>query len=132
MARPLSTTVLRHLSSARLATVCHYSSKSKTAVSKLEEAVHNVVVKNAKPDWLPLVPGGSFWVPPTTMARGIDKVVSGLVKEETEIVMKDSFLGSGSNRCWPSSAQFFKGVTQSPLEGEMTSSPSNTSEEEES
>ncbi|XP_074314958.1 uncharacterized protein LOC141651135 [Silene latifolia] len=126
MARPLSTTVIRHLSSSstRLATLRHHSSKSTAAVAKLEEVVHNVVIKGSKPDWLPLVPGGSFWVPPSTVARGIDKVVAGLVKEEREIVRKDG-------RCWPSSARFFKGLTQSPLEGETTSKHSKTSEEEE-
>lgn len=31
---------------------------------KLEEAIHALFVEKSTPDWLPFIPGSSFWVPP--------------------------------------------------------------------
>lgn len=37
---------------------------------RLDDAIHSAVVRNAAPDWLPFLPGSSYWVPPN---RGADK-----------------------------------------------------------
>ena len=83
-----------------------------------------MIVKKAQPDWLPLVPGGSYWVPPKCKSNGFDQVLANLVQESNaKKVLR-------SSRGWPSSAQFFIGESHSPLEGEMTSKQPNHSEDE--
>ncbi|KAK7329746.1 hypothetical protein VNO77_23923 [Canavalia gladiata] len=56
-------TLLRHAKGHR-----HRSTKSHgieiNDFKLLEEHVHRITVKKATPDWLPFLPGSSFWVPP--------------------------------------------------------------------
>ncbi|KAK9757104.1 hypothetical protein RND81_01G139900 [Saponaria officinalis] len=103
------------------------------ALRRLEEAVHRLIVKKAQPDWIPLVPGGSYWVPPKTTSRGFAQVVANLVKDSSSgggnSRVGDQLLNS--NRGWPSSAQFFIGGSHPPMEGEMTFKRSNKTEDEE-
>ncbi|MCD7466264.1 hypothetical protein HAX54_002812 [Datura stramonium] len=40
------------------------SSGSDGGVRKLEEVIHSVIVRRSAPDWLPFLPGSSYWVPP--------------------------------------------------------------------
>ncbi|KAG5594291.1 hypothetical protein H5410_035523 [Solanum commersonii] len=40
------------------------SSGSDGGVKKLEEVIHSVIVRRSAPDWLPFLPGSSYWVPP--------------------------------------------------------------------
>jgi hypothetical protein len=44
-------------------------------IRRLEEAIHGVMVRRAAPDWLPFVPGGSFWVPPLRRPHGVAELV---------------------------------------------------------
>jgi len=44
-------------------------------VRRLEEAIHGVMVRRVAPDWLPFVPGGSFWVPPMRRPHGVADLV---------------------------------------------------------
>ncbi|GJN09644.1 hypothetical protein PR202_ga27669 [Eleusine coracana subsp. coracana] len=46
------------------------SSVEVVGIRRLEEAIHGVMVRRATPDWLPFVPGGSFWVPPVRRPHG--------------------------------------------------------------
>ncbi|RDX76850.1 hypothetical protein CR513_43114, partial [Mucuna pruriens] len=73
MARFISNTLLRHSQSAKGIIVCHRHRSSEATKSKwvdidgvklLEEHVHHIMVKKATPDWLPFLPGSSYWVPP--------------------------------------------------------------------
>ncbi|TKY54529.1 hypothetical protein E2542_SST18939 [Spatholobus suberectus] len=75
MARFISKTktLLRHSQWAKGAIVCHRHRSSEATKSKwveidgvklLEEHVRRIMVKKATPDWLPFLPGSSFWVPP--------------------------------------------------------------------
>uniref|UniRef100_A0A0R0GVJ7 Uncharacterized protein n=1 Tax=Glycine max TaxID=3847 RepID=A0A0R0GVJ7_SOYBN len=57
------THLLRHSESAKGVIVCHRHQSSE-ATKLLEEHVQRVMVKKATPDWLPFLPGSSFWVPP--------------------------------------------------------------------
>ncbi|KAL6496375.1 hypothetical protein OROGR_029633 [Orobanche gracilis] len=33
-------------------------------IKKLEDAIHSIIVRRSAPDWLPFLPGFSYWVPP--------------------------------------------------------------------
>ncbi|XP_057535107.1 uncharacterized protein LOC130813313 [Amaranthus tricolor] len=102
------------------------------AMKNLEDAIHKIIVKKSQPNWIALVPGASYWVPPKSKAQGIAHVIGKLVNNSTTTnsMLKDkSFLSS--NRGWPSSAYFFKGASNSPLEGETISKQTSQSEDEE-
>ncbi|XP_074266395.1 uncharacterized protein LOC141589662 [Silene latifolia] len=106
----------------------------RAALKKLEDAIHRMIIKKSEPDWLPLVPGGSYWVPPKSESRGFAQVVATLVKDSTsvtEFMRNDVSFGLNSNRGLPYSTQFFKGSSNSPLEEETNSKNSNQSEEDE-
>ncbi|XP_047171355.1 uncharacterized protein LOC124839551 [Vigna umbellata] len=68
-----SKTLLRHSQSPKVLIVCHRHRSSEAMKSKwveiegvklLEDHAHRVMVMKATPDWLPFLPGSSFWVPP--------------------------------------------------------------------
>nr|ACG37583.1 hypothetical protein [Zea mays] len=44
-------------------------------IRRLEEAIHGVMVRRAAPDWLPFVPGGSYWVPPLRLPHEVTAFV---------------------------------------------------------
>ncbi|ONK70595.1 uncharacterized protein A4U43_C05F35390 [Asparagus officinalis] len=62
---------------------------------RLQEAIHAIIIRRAAPDWIPFVPGSSFWVPPATKR-------SPLTDEEE--------LSFSSPRGWPSFSYFVDGV----------------------
>ncbi|GAB2247756.1 hypothetical protein Droror1_Dr00007638 [Drosera rotundifolia] len=113
------------------------------AVRKVEAAIHRVIVKRSQPDWIVFVPGASYWVPPKGRARGLAEVIRGLVASSTK--GNGSGVGGGdnsnkrgdeglkvvSNRGWPSSDYFFKGVHPSSLDVEMSPKKTSKSEDEE-
>lgn len=88
------------------------------AMKNLEDAIHKIIVKRSQPDWIPLVPGASYWVPPKSKAKGLAHVIGKLVHNSSSAtatataaaIMKDKSLSLSSNRGWPSSAHFFKGI----------------------
>ncbi|OEL23440.1 hypothetical protein BAE44_0015541 [Dichanthelium oligosanthes] len=105
------------------------SSRSIEAVGirRLEDAIHGVLVRRATPDWLPFVPGGSFWVPPLRRPQGVAELVSriaaaggteGIVGAEgaaVEVVELDApmteeeALSFSTARGWPSASYFVEG-----------------------
>lgn len=70
-----SKTLLRHSQSPKVLIVCHRHRSSEAMKAKwgemegvklLEDHAHRVMIMKATPDWLPFLPGYSFWVPPPT------------------------------------------------------------------
>ncbi|XP_062192216.1 uncharacterized protein LOC133895733 isoform X2 [Phragmites australis] len=96
-------------------------------IRRLEEAIHGVMVRRATPDWLPFVPGGSFWVPPLRRPHGVADLfgriaaaggtegVFGAVGGAVEIVEVDApmteeeALSFSTARGWPSASYFVEG-----------------------
>ncbi|GFP93985.1 hypothetical protein PHJA_001542900 [Phtheirospermum japonicum] len=37
-------------------------------IKRIEDAIHNIIVRRSAPDWLPFLPGSSYWVPPRASA----------------------------------------------------------------
>lgn len=72
---------------------------------RLDEAMDRILVKKATPDWLPFVPGSSFWVPPRRRLSGLADLVGKLknVLSEEEAMSLTTMGG------WPSSSYFVKG-----------------------
>ncbi|KAL2534476.1 hypothetical protein Adt_07827 [Abeliophyllum distichum] len=94
---------------------------------KLEEAIHRIIVRRSAPDWLPFLPGHSYWVPPSN-SNGIMRHPQGLIEvvgnlttvAETnrgtplEFLTEDETMSFSSARGWPSSTYFIEG-TSSPI-----------------
>lgn len=69
---------------------------------KLEEAIHALFVEKSTPDWLPFIPGSSFWVPPRK--RPVDVVH--LVEKLWNPSREEEVLNFATSRGWPS-LEFF-------------------------
>ncbi|TVU42026.1 hypothetical protein EJB05_08408 [Eragrostis curvula] len=101
------------------------SSVEVVGIRRLEEAIHGVMVRRATPDWLPFVPGGSFWVPPVRRPHGVaelmgriaaaggaEGVVSAVGGSAVEVVEFDApmteeeALSFSTARGWPSASYF--------------------------
>ncbi|KAL6662098.1 hypothetical protein ACP70R_001482 [Stipagrostis hirtigluma subsp. patula] len=97
-------------------------------IRRLEEAIHGVMVRRATPDWLPFVPGGSFWVPPLRRPQGVAELVGriaaaggaeggfgaggGGAVEVVEIdapMTEEEALSFSKTRGWPSASYFVEG-----------------------
>ncbi|OIV97410.1 hypothetical protein TanjilG_16171 [Lupinus angustifolius] len=48
-----------------------------------DQLIQRILVKKSTPDWLPFVPGSSFWVPPRTTPSNVVDLVQNLSDEET-------------------------------------------------
>ncbi|XP_022714478.1 uncharacterized protein LOC111274094 [Durio zibethinus] len=104
------------------------SSSSDPLLRKLEDAIHRIIVRRSAPDWLPFLPGSSYWVPPSTaqsygLAQLVEKLANPLTPEES--------MSTTTVRGWPSSDYFIKGGSPHPMEVDMTSNTSSKSEDEE-
>ncbi|WOL19022.1 hypothetical protein Cni_G27819 [Canna indica] len=69
---------------------------------RLEDAIHAIIVRRSAPDWLPFIPGGSYWVPPRRRPHGAVELVSRLTSPMTE----EEMMSFTTVRGWPSSAYF--------------------------
>ncbi|CAK9182373.1 unnamed protein product [Ilex paraguariensis] len=81
------------------------------SVRKLEEVIQNIVVRRSAPDWLPFIPGSSYWVPPRHLRHPYNVVeVIGKVSAAPQPISEDETLSLTSDRGWPSSAYFIDGT----------------------
>uniref|UniRef100_A0ACD5ZV53 Uncharacterized protein n=1 Tax=Avena sativa TaxID=4498 RepID=A0ACD5ZV53_AVESA len=91
-------------------------------IRRLEEAIHGVMVRRSTPEWLPFVPGGSFWVPPMRRPHGVAELVGRIaasgVSESGEVayqaeayvpMTEEEELSLSTARGWPSAAYFVEG-----------------------
>ncbi|XP_010417497.1 PREDICTED: uncharacterized protein LOC104703224 [Camelina sativa] len=102
-------------------------SQSDPLLHKLEDAVHRIMVRRSAPDWLPFVPGASYWVPPPrSQTHGIAKLVEKLANP----ISDEESISLSSVRGWPSSDYFIKGVQPQSMEREVTSNTASHSEDE--
>ncbi|KAK8496269.1 hypothetical protein V6N13_130334 [Hibiscus sabdariffa] len=80
---------------------------------KLEDAIHRIIVRRSAPDWLPFLPGSSYWVPPSTArSYGLAQIVEKLANPLTP----DESISTTTVRGWPSSEYFIKGGSPHPVE----------------
>jgi hypothetical protein len=75
-----------------------------------DELIHRILVKKSTPDWLPFVPGSSFWVPPRPTHSNVVHLVHKITDAENQLPFSnDESLSLSSVRGWPSSNYFIKG-----------------------
>ncbi|KAL6843745.1 hypothetical protein ACP4OV_026316 [Aristida adscensionis] len=87
---------------------------------RLEDAIHGVLVRRAAPDWLPFVPGGSYWVPPMPRPLGLGDLLSGTVYSArgplgAPPLTEEEAMCFTTVRGWPSAAYFVEGKFPQPL-----------------
>ncbi|KAL7162883.1 hypothetical protein ACSBR2_043203 [Camellia fascicularis] len=95
------------------------------AVQKIEDAIHRIIVKRSAPDWLPFVPGSSYWVPPQRRTYGIADLVDKLANSLTE----EEVMSLTTARGWPSSAFFVTDASPDPADIETASRNLSQSED---
>ncbi|EEF48727.1 uncharacterized protein LOC8259965 [Ricinus communis] len=103
-----------------LADISEESSTTDPLLRKLEDAIHRIIVRRAAPDWLPFLPGSSYWVPPprsTGGSLGIAQLVEKLANPLTD----EQSLSTTTVRGWPSSDFFFQDASPRTIEVKMTS-----------
>ncbi|RWV92453.1 hypothetical protein BHE74_00016768 [Ensete ventricosum] len=82
-----------------------YSEIEVLGMRRLEEAIHAIIVRRSAPDWLPFIPGSSYWVPPRRRPHAVIDLVPRLTYPMTE----DEIMSFTTDRGWPSSAYFVEG-----------------------
>lgn len=82
------------------------SEADRLAIKKLEEIVRSIIVQKATPDWLPFMPGWSFWVPPPRRPNTIVDWMSKLSNQLTE----EEMLSLTTVRGWPCSSFLLEGI----------------------
>ncbi|KAF3946452.1 hypothetical protein CMV_027282 [Castanea mollissima] len=91
------------------------SSSSDPLLRKLEDAIHRIIVRRFAPDWLPFLPGSSYWVPPPP--HGLNHLVHHFAKQNDVSFASSSSSSvvvggptvistAASQRGWPLSPQF--------------------------
>ncbi|XP_061989834.1 uncharacterized protein LOC133708389 [Rosa rugosa] len=74
-------------------------------LKKLDDIVQRILVQKATPDWLPFVPGSSFWVPPRRSPLGVNDFVGTLADKLSD----EESLSVATDRGWPCSGFFING-----------------------
>ncbi|KAJ4754923.1 hypothetical protein LUZ62_089328 [Rhynchospora pubera] len=101
-------------------------------IKRLEDAIQGVIVKRSAPDWLPFVPGASYWVPPFRKPMGVMELVSRVANERGEMVVmsEEESLSFTSVRGYPSSTYFLEGGPPHPVKKRSRKVASQTDDEE--
>ncbi|KAF5739228.1 Serine/arginine repetitive matrix protein 2 putative isoform 2 [Tripterygium wilfordii] len=103
-------------------------STSDPLLQRLEDAIHRIIVKRSAPDWLPFIPGSSYWVPPPrSQSYGIAQLVEKLANPMTD----EETMSTTTVRGCPSADYFVKGAPPHSVQVEMTSKNVSQSEDEE-
>ncbi|XP_073004687.1 uncharacterized protein [Typha latifolia] len=92
----------------------------------LEEAIHGIIVRRSAPDWLPFVPGASYWVPPRRRPLGFAELVSRMANPMTE----EEELAFTTVRGWPSASYFLEGGSPHPVKRRPKKVTAQTDDEE--
>ncbi|KAF7123286.1 hypothetical protein RHSIM_Rhsim12G0215000 [Rhododendron simsii] len=107
------------------------SAETLLAVERIEDAIHRIIERRSAPDWLPLLPGSSYWVPPRKRSSyGIADLLEKLANSLTD----EELMSLATTRGWPSSAFFLNNnddASPDPAELESASTSTSQSVEEE-
>ncbi|KAG6511989.1 uncharacterized protein LOC121977889 [Zingiber officinale] len=102
----------------------------------VDELMHFMVVSQFAPDWLPFVPGGSFWVPSQKPRPHVSEVITSFEHVSSEDwklrkpLSKEEELSFTTERGWPSSAYFFEGPSSSQAKRPQKSAEPQTDDED--
>jgi len=85
--------------------------QAQRGLRRLEDAIHGVLVRRAAPDWLPFVPGASYWVPPMPRPLGVADLLGAAVytARGAPAMTAEEAMSFTTVRGWPSAAYFVEG-----------------------
>lgn len=85
--------------------------QAQMGMRRLEDAIQGVLVRRAAPEWLPFVPGASYWVPPLPRPLGVGNLLAGTLytARGTAAMTEEEALSLTTVRGWPSAAYFVEG-----------------------
>ncbi|EOY32031.1 hypothetical protein QUC31_019576 [Theobroma cacao] len=102
----------------RASFLCHFSSKAKlieidldsssstaSAINKMEEMFHAIMVHKSTPNWLPFLPDSSFWVP--LPPKG-SKRVADVIEQLSNQLTREESLSLTTGRGWPCLSFFIR------------------------
>nr|XP_018678395.1 PREDICTED: uncharacterized protein LOC103976851 isoform X1 [Musa acuminata subsp. malaccensis] len=98
-------------------------------VRHLDDAIHAILVRKSAPDWLPFIPGSSYWVPPRRRALGLLELVAKFTNPLTE----EETMSFTTIRGWPSSSYFVEDKLASgkhPVKKSRKKTPTQSDDEE--
>ncbi|KAL3825010.1 hypothetical protein ACJIZ3_021039 [Penstemon smallii] len=127
-AKPSSTRRISTLPGSSSLTEISIADAEAKAVEKIEDVIHGIIVKRSKPDWLPFVPGASYWVPPRRSSYGVAEIVRKLANPLDD----DEFMSLTTLQGWPSSAFYVNNEVPSHvnlLESEESSTKTSQQED---
>lgn len=87
------------------------AARGEAAARRLEDVIHGILVRRSAPDWLPFVPGSSYWVPPRTRSYKLVEVLEKVSSPMTEEEVMSLTTAWG----WPCSSHLVGGNRQHPL-----------------
>ncbi|KAG6481427.1 uncharacterized protein LOC122017534 [Zingiber officinale] len=79
----------------------------------VDDAIHGMIVRHFAPDWLPFVPGRSYWVPLQKRPYRVTELIASLADAKLKdpkprnLLSKEEKMSLTTERGWPSSAYFF-------------------------
>ncbi|CAN1143774.1 hypothetical protein LINPERHAP1_LOCUS23867 [Linum perenne] len=82
-------------------------------VRQFEDAVHRIIVRRAAPDWLPFLPGSSYWVPSARSSAGSFGIAH-LIQNLANPMTHEEAFSVTTVRGWPSSNYFIKDAKLDP------------------
>ncbi|CAL5030173.1 unnamed protein product [Urochloa decumbens] len=91
--------------------------QAQMGMRRLEDAIHGVLVRRAAPDWLPFVPGASYWVPPMPRPLGVADLLGPAVytARGAPVMTAEEAMSFTTVRGWPSAAYFVDGKFPHPV-----------------
>nr|XP_043618722.1 uncharacterized protein LOC122590598 [Erigeron canadensis] len=79
------------------------SSDSEVISKKIDDIIRTIIVKESAPDWIPFVPGSSYWVPP--FRKNVTEAINNVTTDFDQLLAVSS-----PSRGYPSSAYFLHGT----------------------
>ncbi|XP_008798089.1 uncharacterized protein LOC103713092 [Phoenix dactylifera] len=95
-------------------------------VRRFEDAIHSIIIRRSAPDWLPFIPGASYWVPPRKQAHRVAELIEKLSNPWTE----EETLSFMTNRGWPSSSHFLEGTSSRRVKRKPKKATAQSDDEE--
>ncbi|XP_074589710.1 uncharacterized protein LOC141845547 [Curcuma longa] len=101
----------------------------------VDDAIHGMIVRHFAPDWLPFVPGRSYWVPRQKRPYRVTEFIASLADAKfndpkpRNLLSKEEKMSLTTERGWPSSAYFFGGPSPK-VKSPRTSAKAQTDDED--
>ncbi|WOL19767.1 hypothetical protein Cni_G28569 [Canna indica] len=93
---------------------------------RVDDAIHAILIRKSAPDWLPFIPGSSYWVPPRRRANGLVELVGKLANPLSE----EETMSLTTIHGWPSSSYFVEGTSPHPVKKSRKKLPAQSDDEE--